>query len=624
VAVGIFRHRPEPQRQLRRRNRLTIPGPPPPPEVAAGTLLGWYDTQEQTGYSQGNAVTSMTDFGGAGNTISQGTGANQPIWQDAAINGHPAVRHDGNDDRLVRATFTGGANAQPNTLVMVADFAAAPGTGDIVLLDGGTVSARHVVYSNWTSSTQGTWRLQEGTNVIQSGTVTFPTGPFIVRALFDGANSRLWVDDVLVLTGTLNTVSLNGATVGTWQDAAINAFEGDWGAVLYYDGDISATWPDLYDHLRTKWGFAAGAEHTAQIADAVAPTDSLSYVLEAQRALTDQIGPSDTLARAVGAARALDDQASPSDAISQAASFPRSITDTAEPTDALAYLVTILHSRVLDDQAAPTDLLTATQVLARALDDQAVPTDLLSPAAASQRALSDQADLTDALAYSKVLAVALDDQGNPTDSFTQTAGFPRTLTDLAGPSDQLSQAADFPRTLTDQAAPTDAISYLLVVLIERAIADSAAPTDSLARMLAAVRPQDDSAGPSDLLTQAATLPRVLSDQAGPSDQLSWARLRDVSLPDLLGASDALSGLQSLGRVVDDPAGLSDSLERLQAAWRAILDDAQASDDVTGIALAGIVPTWRGRVLVVVGAQSRTLGTGPTRVVPSGSSGVRGG
>jgi hypothetical protein len=604
--------------------RAWRPTAPPPPEVAAGTLLGWYDTQEQAGYAQGNAVTSMTDFGGQGNTVSQGTAGNQPTWQAAVINGHPAVRHDGDTDMLERATFTGGASAQPNTLVMVADFAAAPATGDMVLLDGGTSSARHVVYTNWSSSTQGTWRMQDGTNIIQSGTVTFPTGPFILRALFSGGNATLWIDDVQVLTGTLSSVSLNGITIGSWQGLAFNAFEGDWGAVLYYDGDISATWPDLYDHLRTKWGFAAGTAHTAQIADAVAPTDSLSYVLEAQRALADQIGPSDLLARAVGTARTLDDQAAPSDAISQAGSFPRSISDNAEPTDALAYLVTILHSRALDNQAAPTDLLTAAQVLARAFDDQAAPTDLLSPATASQRALSDQADLTDALAYSKVLAVALDDQGNPTDSFTQTAGFARALSDLAGPSDQLSQAADFPRSITDQAAPTDAISYLLVVLIERTFTDSAAPTDSLARMVAAVRPLDDGAGLLDVAGQAAAAQRALSDLAGPSDQLSWARLRDVSLSDLLGASDAHSGLQSLGRALDDPAGLSDSLERLQAAWRAILDDAQASDEVTGVALAGIVPTWRGRVLVVVGAQSRTLGTGPSRVVPSGSSGVRGG
>jgi hypothetical protein len=218
------------------------------PELAAGTLVAWYDTQHQGGFVQGDPVGSVRSLGGvAAGALTQGTAASKPTWQIAGINGHPTVRHDGTDDAMATAAF-GALETQPNTMVMVVRLVTT-GAG-MVLLDGNGATNRHLIQID--NATQQ-WQIWAGAFISSTGQ-SLNTSPHILRALFNGASSSLWVDDVQVATGDPGAASLGGVTVGSYSNAGAGYAPIDWGQILVYAGDISGNWAALRDHLLVKWG----------------------------------------------------------------------------------------------------------------------------------------------------------------------------------------------------------------------------------------------------------------------------------------------------------------------------------------------------------------------------------
>lgn len=69
------------------------------PTDIAGCVL-WLDAS-QLALANNDPVASWTDISGIGNNAVQATGANQPVFKTAALNGKPAVRFDGSTDFLV-------------------------------------------------------------------------------------------------------------------------------------------------------------------------------------------------------------------------------------------------------------------------------------------------------------------------------------------------------------------------------------------------------------------------------------------------------------------------------------------------------------------------------------------
>jgi hypothetical protein len=217
------------------------------PEVAAGSLVAWYDTQHQGIYVQGDPVSSVGNLMGVAGALTQGTAASKPLWQIAGINGRPAVRHDGTDDALATAAF-GTLETQPNTVVMVVRLVTT-GAG-MVLLDGNGATNRHLIQIDNASQQ---WQIWAGAFISSTGQ-SLNTTPHILRALFNGASSSLWVDDVQVATGNPGAAALGGVTVGSYSNAGAGYAPIDWGQILVYAGDISGNWAALRDHLLVKWG----------------------------------------------------------------------------------------------------------------------------------------------------------------------------------------------------------------------------------------------------------------------------------------------------------------------------------------------------------------------------------
>ncbi len=205
----------------------------------------WLDASDASTITKASDLVSQwNDKSGEANHIAQGTGTNQPLWVDSVQNGLPIIRFDGTDNFMDRATFTGGEEAQPTTIFIVCKFPTSSGARFII--DGGTTSKRHAlyettVYGMTTSVLNGTGGTLDTTNIL------------LYTAIFDGASSVFYKDQVSQFTPSLGTEALNGTTLG--KDFGGSAYSNiDVAEILIYNARVSAGDITLVeDYLIAKW-----------------------------------------------------------------------------------------------------------------------------------------------------------------------------------------------------------------------------------------------------------------------------------------------------------------------------------------------------------------------------------
>jgi hypothetical protein len=74
------------------------------PTDLGASLLAWWKA-DSLALANAAPVTSWTDSSGNARTLTQATGANQPVFSTAQVNGLPAVTFDGTNDYLATAAF---------------------------------------------------------------------------------------------------------------------------------------------------------------------------------------------------------------------------------------------------------------------------------------------------------------------------------------------------------------------------------------------------------------------------------------------------------------------------------------------------------------------------------------
>ena len=91
-----------------------------PPTFSNTVTAFWAGDPSWSNPGNGNAVSSWRDYSGQGRDATQGTGANQPIYQSSAslLNNQPAVKFDGSLSFLNTASFTA-TSAGPHTVLIV-------------------------------------------------------------------------------------------------------------------------------------------------------------------------------------------------------------------------------------------------------------------------------------------------------------------------------------------------------------------------------------------------------------------------------------------------------------------------------------------------------------------------
>lgn len=219
-------------------------------------LAAWWDASAITGLNNNDAVASWTDSSGNSQTITQGTGAAQPIYKTAIQNGRPVVRFDGVDDALSVANALGVTDDM--SMFVVCSKAITASHGMVVKVGG--ANGVGIGAGTGTIDTNGDtlialseaigWRVSSQSftpatfAVVSSGFSRNPTPAGTMH--FNGTSGLS--DSVSFLAP--NTISY----VGRGQTAS-RFWPGDVAEVIVYNTVVSGANRDLLEtYLGTKWG----------------------------------------------------------------------------------------------------------------------------------------------------------------------------------------------------------------------------------------------------------------------------------------------------------------------------------------------------------------------------------
>lgn len=159
-----------------------------------------------------SAWADQSGKGDANRNALQGTGANQPAYNasDAAYAGKPTLSFAAKD--LVTGVWNS-ILAQPNTIYVVGNTSG--GAGNEIFVDTLPASANRQII-DWSGGAALRFGMYAGSYIFD--TVNSNANPHIVAGFFNGASSKLYVDNVTEkTTGNPGANSIDGMTFGSGQ-----------------------------------------------------------------------------------------------------------------------------------------------------------------------------------------------------------------------------------------------------------------------------------------------------------------------------------------------------------------------------------------------------------------------
>lgn len=211
---------------------------------AVPSLAAWFKADAITGKNDGDAISQWNDSSTNTRHVAQATGANQPLYKTGIINGLPAVRFDGVNDRLSSSSFL---LAQPWTCFVVGVCRGL--TTGRVFVDGLGASNRGALYL---AATTHAASLFAGT--VLTGPVVTHLSPHVYSGLFNGASSAVRVDGGTATVGNANTNSPSLLNLGTAYDGTLPA-DIDMAECIVYSANLStADRQRVERYLGSKYG----------------------------------------------------------------------------------------------------------------------------------------------------------------------------------------------------------------------------------------------------------------------------------------------------------------------------------------------------------------------------------
>ncbi len=194
------------------------------------------------------AVGWMSDLSGAGNTLIQAGATEKPTVDADGINSKRCLLFDGGDSIAI-AALAGGAETQPNTIVVIGLY--------------GSVSATHIYDSGDGTNNRNTLFIPGGVNWGLFAGSTFDTGDaadtnlHLHVSLYNGASSQTWLDGDSLGTGDAGASDLGGVQIGRNVGSAIPA-NSKVAVLIVYGADIGATArTNLHTWAQAKWATPA-------------------------------------------------------------------------------------------------------------------------------------------------------------------------------------------------------------------------------------------------------------------------------------------------------------------------------------------------------------------------------
>jgi len=158
-------------------------------------------------------VVTVYDQAPAGDNVTQGVAANQPLYVASIRNGHAGMLFDGTNDLLMGAFTTGGALSQPFSVFAVAALdAVAVNDGKYRTITDGDDAANRVLLSQNAAPAPDTWRIFAGAEL--SGPNASDALWHIWSALFNGVASQYWLDGISAASGDAGAQNIDGVAVG--------------------------------------------------------------------------------------------------------------------------------------------------------------------------------------------------------------------------------------------------------------------------------------------------------------------------------------------------------------------------------------------------------------------------
>jgi hypothetical protein len=179
------------------------------PLAQLAPVHGW-DVKRNTG-SDGSQIAVVSDLGSAtARDLTPLAATKEPLLKLAFVNGKNVALFDGSNDSLFTAVSFAVAVAQP--FYVFGLWQCPTGAAARRFFD----STNRCLFG---VNSGGVYEMYAGTAVLSGGTHDASPHWFVV--LFDGANSKVWRDDLQIITGNPGTAALDNFYVGSDNSGAV-------------------------------------------------------------------------------------------------------------------------------------------------------------------------------------------------------------------------------------------------------------------------------------------------------------------------------------------------------------------------------------------------------------------
>jgi len=523
------------------------------PQQVAGLRL-WLAADKITGLSGGAAVSTWADASGLGNDATQTTGAAQPTYQTAVVNGLPVVRFDitGTADwmNLATADFLAATNAiGAIAFFAVVKMSATDATTRDYLSISTPTGANARFKAGQRAPAANTWGMTvrradtDGAASLEAG--TSDTSWHVHSAIIDYVNgdgflnldgTQIGSNLALTTSGTTSATNSIASAVGARGDGLGEFWPGDIAELIVYVGanKIADADRDLVtNYLLTKYAITTGTNYTQTVTDPEGLLDSQTQAASYAQTTTDPEGALD------GAA--------------QAATFTQTATDPAGILDTSS--ASFVLSQTITDPVGLLDAASQTATLIRSQTDPEGLLDTASQAASFTQALTDPEGLLDGVTYDKGVLLTLTDPVGITDGGIATSA-QLTLTDPLGLLDAANQITTATRSQTDPEGVLDSQSQSLSGSQSQTITDPVGLVDSSPQAASSTQTATDPIGLLDV--KGEQLDRPLTDPVGLLDSQARLAAATPTVTDPVGLLDAASQSLAAAQATTDPVGITDS------------------------------------------------------------------